>query len=125
MRMSMSVGLLPASVAQPTVIDGLAPQSTPADSGALHRGSLRFIDPDLEQRYQRRGGAESLAGFRITTATAASMWLFAAVVLPTATPIALYQVLAVCSALGLLNAAACSCPTGPTRSIDNIRSWPC
>jgi class 3 adenylate cyclase len=75
------------------------------DRGALHRGSLRFLDGGLERRYQRYGGAESLTGFRITTAAAAVVWLLATVVIPTGTPISIERAIVVCSAMGLLNMA--------------------
>ena len=107
--MSIATGLLPAKLAQGTDVDGSvrpAPPDAAADGGALRRASLRFEDAALERRYQLHGGAESLAGFRITTATAAAMWLFAALVVPTATSIAPGLAMGVCSALGLLNAAA-------------------
>ena len=71
--------------------------------GALRRFSLRFRDASLEEEYQRHGGAESLTAFRITTAAAAVMWLFAAVVIPSATSIPLECAFPVCSALALLN----------------------
>ena len=83
--------------------------STPAGdtaSGALHRGSLRFLDADVERRYQRAGGAESLNGFRITTGTAAVAWLFATVVIPAGTPIPPERAIVVCWAMVLLNVAA-------------------
>jgi class 3 adenylate cyclase len=76
------------------------------DRGALRRGSLRFSDDALERDYQHHGGAESLTGFRITTAAAAVMWLFAAVVIPSGTPIPLDRAFPVCSALALMNWAA-------------------
>src|SRR5262249_16635781 len=95
---SISVGLLPEGVAQPH-LDGVgrpatlsaaarrAPTPLGSEHGTLRPGTLRFRDADLERRYQRKAGAESLAGFRITTSTAAVLWLFAALVLPTATSI--------------------------------------
>jgi class 3 adenylate cyclase len=76
------------------------------DRGAARRWSLRFRDDQLEREYQRQGGAESLTGFRITTATAAVMWLLAAVVTPTGTPIPLDRALPVSFAMALLNWAA-------------------
>ena len=76
------------------------------DRGALRRGSLRFRDDGLERDYQRQAGAEGLTGFRITTATAAVMWLLAAVVTPTGTQIPLDRALPVCFAMALLNWAA-------------------
>jgi class 3 adenylate cyclase len=107
--MSIATGLVPGTSVHGTHLDGSVRPSPAADAdvgGALRPASLRFEDPGLERRYQFHGGAESLAGFRITTATAAAMWLFAALVVPTATSIAPGLALGVCSALGLVNAAA-------------------
>jgi class 3 adenylate cyclase len=85
--------------------DRLRPRNDPdeGDRGALQRGSLRFIDGGVERRYQSHGGAESLTGFRITTAAAAVVWLLAAVIVPTGTPIPIERAIAVCSAMGLMN----------------------
>ena len=60
----------------------------------------------MERRYQREWGARSLTGFRITTGVAAVMWLLAAVVIPTGTPIPLERAFPVGSAMALLNSAA-------------------
>lgn len=56
--------------------------------------------------YQREGGAESLTGFRITTAAAAVTWLLAAVIIPTGTPIPPDLAIPVCYAMALSNWAA-------------------
>jgi class 3 adenylate cyclase len=77
-----------------------------ADRGALRRGSLRFLDERLEREYQRRGGAESLTGFRITTAAAAVLWLLAALVIPAGTPIPQDRAVPLSAAMGILNWAA-------------------
>jgi class 3 adenylate cyclase len=74
-----------------------------ADRGVLRRGSLRFIDEGLERRYQRHGGAESLIGFRITTGTAAFMWLLAIFYVPSGTPIPLERVIPLCGVMALMN----------------------
>ena len=76
------------------------------DRGALRRGSLRFLDDDVERQYQRKGGAESLPGFLVTTGTAAVMWLFAAQVIPTNTPIPQDRAIPVCFAMALMSWAA-------------------
>ena len=76
-----------------------------ADGGALRRGTLRFLDDRVEQRYQRQGGAESQIGYRIATATAAVMWLLAVVVIPTSTPIPPGLAIAVCFAMSAFNSA--------------------
>jgi class 3 adenylate cyclase len=116
--LSLSVGLRPRNAAHPSHSEIPASErgtSQPADRptteldanrGALRRGSLRFFNDRLERDYQRHGGAESLTGFRITAAAAAVMWLFAAVVIPSGTPIRLDRAIPVCSALALLNWAA-------------------
>ena len=87
----------------------VAPERKPSPvvpSGTLQPISMRFIDGDVEARYQRQAGAESLAGFRIITATAAVVWLFATLVVPAGTPIGVDVTMPVCSAMGLLNLAA-------------------
>ena len=74
-----------------------------ADAGAQRRGSLRFLDEDLEREYQHRGGVESQAGFRIATAVAAVMWLLATVVIPAGTPIPVDVAIPVGYAMALAN----------------------
>ena len=76
------------------------------DRGAIRPVSLRFLDADLERRYQRASGAESHSGFRITTGSAALLWLLAATVIPAGTPIPLAVAIPVCIAMALLNEAA-------------------
>jgi class 3 adenylate cyclase len=116
--LSITMGRWPRNVTHPR--HGEIPAGRPAvypaadgaatdagiDPGALRPGSLRFVDRNLEREYQRHGGAESLSGFRISTAAAAIMWLFAAVVIPIGTPIPLDRAFPVCSALAVLNWAA-------------------
>jgi class 3 adenylate cyclase len=115
--LSITVGRLPRTVAHPSrgEISATVPgvrraddraTDTDSDHGALQAASLRFIDRSLERDYQRHGGAESLSGFRITTAAAAVMWLFAAIVIPIGTPIPVDRAFPVCSALAVLNWAA-------------------
>src|SRR6478672_4370453 len=77
-----------------------------AGGGALRPISLRFLDDALERRYQAVSGAESLTGFRITTASAAVLWLLAAVVVPNGTAIPVDRAVIVCFAVGFLNWAA-------------------
>jgi class 3 adenylate cyclase len=64
---------------------------------------MRFLDDNQEREYQRRGGAESQTGFRISTAVAAVMWLLAAVVIPAGTPIPGDLAIPVCYAMALAN----------------------
>ena len=76
------------------------------DPGALRLGSLRFLDDQVERRYQRQGGAEGRTGFRITTGAAAVLWLLAALVVPTGTPIHPDRAIPLCLAMVVLNFAA-------------------
>jgi class 3 adenylate cyclase len=117
-QLSLSVGLRPRNVAPPTHVEASArppgasvPTDRPingpdADRGTLRRGSLRFFDEDVERQYQRQKGSESRTGFRVTTGTAAVMWLLAAIVIPIGTPIPLDRAMPVCSAMALMNWAA-------------------
>lgn len=72
----------------------------------MHPVSLRFLDRNLEVRYQLEAGAESLAGLRIISSSAALVWLFATIVVPAGTPIPVDVSFPVCSALAGLNAVA-------------------
>jgi adenylate cyclase len=115
--LSLSVGLRPRDVTQPRRGDvGLAAHETSrsadrptidldADGGPLQRISLRFVDPRVERLYQHQGGSESRTAFRVTIATAAVMWLLAAVVVPTGTRIPADRAIPVCLAMAVLNAA--------------------
>ena len=112
-QLSLSVRPMPMNVAHPSQGSaaprgtsqqgGLPTTDVDADGGTLRRGSLRFVDDRVEAAYQRQGGSESLTGFRITTAAAAVMWLIAAVVIPTGTPIPPDLAIPVCYAMALLN----------------------
>jgi class 3 adenylate cyclase len=84
------------------------PSTTEVDvhRGDLRRGSLRFLDDTVERLYQRQEGAESRTGFRISTGTAAVLWLLAVVVIPSGTPIAPERVIPLCLAMAVLNLAA-------------------
>jgi class 3 adenylate cyclase len=74
--------------------------------GALRPISLRFFDHAIERRYQQVSGAESLTGFLITTGAASVLWLLAAIVLPTGTPIPMDRAVIVCCAVASLNFGA-------------------
>jgi class 3 adenylate cyclase len=116
--LSISVGVEPETVAhpddrapsnparQPTQEPGGPNSELDVDRGGLHRGSLRFLDDRVERDFQRHAGAESLTGFRITTATAAVMWLLAAVVIPIGTTIPADRAIPLSLALALMNLAA-------------------
>ena len=116
--LTVSVGLQPAIVTDSSVREGYAAApGTPgrvdtsipqfdAAGGALRRGSLRFVDDQVERLYQLHGGAESKTGFRIPIATAAVLWLLAVAVIPAGTRIPLDRVIPLCVAMALLNCAA-------------------
>ena len=77
-----------------------------ADRGALRRGSLRFLDDQVERQYQRQGGSESQIALRITNGFSAAMWLLAAVIVPMGTSIPPDRAIPVCSAMAVLSLAA-------------------
>jgi class 3 adenylate cyclase len=113
--MSISLGLRARTAADLANGDALQGTRQPSareasglepDSGALRPVSLRFFDPVLERRYQVASGAESLTGFRITTAAAAVLWLLAAVIIPTGTTISIERAVSVCFVVAALNWAA-------------------
>ena len=116
--MTRTVRLRPRNIARPDggeVSAGARETSTPtdrptteldADGGALRRVSLRFLHDRVERLYQRQAGAESLSGFRIATGAAAVLWLLAAIVIPTGTPIPPDRAIPACFAMAVLNFAA-------------------
>ncbi len=55
------------------------------DRGATHPVTLRFLDGELEARYQREEGAAGLVAFRLTAGASAVLWALAAVLLPIGT----------------------------------------
>lgn len=55
------------------------------ERGAQHPLSLRFLDRELERRYQHATGAESLGGLRVITGASALLWGIAAILLPIGT----------------------------------------
>src|SRR3954453_3599394 len=80
-----------------------------ATHGARDSLTLRFVDDELEERYQRAAGDESHNGFRTIALASGLLWTLLAFVLPVATsleasvavPIGLTM-----AALGLATAAA-------------------
>jgi class 3 adenylate cyclase len=52
------------------------------DRGAIHPFTLRFLDADLEGRFQRQEGSAGLSGYRIITGATALMWVMAAILIP-------------------------------------------
>jgi class 3 adenylate cyclase len=83
-----------------------AARSEPSDPGAIRRISLRYVDAELERRYQRVVGAEGRSGFRFTTASAAVLWFLAAGIIPAGTAIPLTLAVPLCLGMALLNEAA-------------------
>ena len=77
-----------------------------AKRGALRRGSLQFVDDEVERLYQRQGGRESQLALRITNGFSATMWLLAAIVLPMGTAIPPDRAIPVCCAMAALSLAA-------------------
>jgi class 3 adenylate cyclase len=77
-----------------------------ADGAALRPYTLRFVDEDLERRYQVSAGADNRTGFRMTTGAAAVLWFVAAGIVPAGTPIPLALAVPLCLAMALLNEAA-------------------
>ncbi|HSJ72380.1 MAG TPA: adenylate cyclase [Acidimicrobiia bacterium] len=57
------------------------------DRGALQHFTLRFLDADLEDRYQVEEGTAGLAGYRIITGATVVIWVIAAVLVPMGTDI--------------------------------------
>ena len=117
-QVSLSIGLRPRYVAGPTAgevsaaADGESmpaerPTTEPAaDRGALRRGTLRFLDDQVERRYQRQGGSESQVALRITNGFSAAMWLLAAIVVPMGTSIPPDRAIPVCCAMAALSLGA-------------------
>jgi adenylate cyclase len=116
-HMSLRVGLRPGVVPYPgqRAASPVAVASDPAGrpstaagagSGALRRGTLRFLDKALERRYQLQGGAEGLAPFRLTTASGVGVWLLAAIVVPIGMPMTVELAYPVCGVMALINAIA-------------------
>src|SRR5215213_3013728 len=56
-----------------------------ATESPTDRLSLRFLDADLERRYQRQAGAESRSGYLLISIASAVVWAPAAFVLPLST----------------------------------------
>ena len=122
--MSISIDL--GRVARRTERDAAAPAGGPsraadppttaldADRAILRRLSLRFVDDRVERDYQRQAGAESQAGFRVTTGAAAVMWLLAALVIPTGTQIPSDRAIPMCFVMAFVNWAAFLLPRAET-----------
>ena len=55
------------------------------DRGSLHRVTLRFLDSEVEDTYQREEGAAGLNGFRLIAGATVLLWSVAAVLIPMGT----------------------------------------
>jgi adenylate cyclase len=121
----LSISIELGGVARRTEREASAPRGTSQPAGSptteldagrriLRNLSLRFVDDRVERDYQRQGGAESQTGFRVTTAAAAFMWLLAALVVPTGTPIPSDRAIPLCLAMAILNWAAFLLPRAET-----------
>jgi class 3 adenylate cyclase len=77
-----------------------------AERGALQPVSLRFLDGELERRYQLAAGAESIGGLRVITAASAVVWAAAAVLVPIGTSLPESTVLPIAGFMVLLSLLA-------------------
>jgi class 3 adenylate cyclase len=77
-----------------------------AERGALQPVSLRFLDGDLERRYQEAAGAESIGGLRVITAASAAVWAIAAVLVPIGTRLPAETVLPIAGLMTLVSLVA-------------------
>jgi adenylate cyclase len=77
-----------------------------AERGALQPASLRFLDGELERRYQRVAGAESIGGLRVITAASVAVWAAAAVLVPIGTGLPAATVLPIAGLMMLISLVA-------------------
>ena len=77
-----------------------------AERGALQPVSLRFLDGELERRYQDAAGAESIGGLRVITAASAAVWAVAAVLVPIGTTLPAETVLPIAGLMTLVSLVA-------------------
>ena len=77
-----------------------------AERGALQPVSLRFLDGELERRYQDAAGAESIGGLRVITAASAAVWAIAAVLVPIGTTLPAETVLPIAGLMTLVSLVA-------------------
>jgi len=77
-----------------------------AERGALQPVSLRFLDGELERRFQLAAGAESIGGLRATTGASAVIWAAAAVLVPIGTSLPAETVLPIAGFMVLLSLIA-------------------
>lgn len=75
------------------------------DRGALQPFTLRFLDEDLEARYQTEEGRAGLVGYRIITGATVVLWAIAGMLLPLGTDIRAGTAMAVGITMALVGAA--------------------
>ncbi len=75
------------------------------DRGALQHFTLRFLDADLEDRYQVEEGSAGLAGYRIITGATVVIWAIAAVLIPLGTDIPAGKAVAVGITMAIVGSA--------------------
>jgi class 3 adenylate cyclase len=76
------------------------------ERGAQHPVSLRFLDEELEARYQHTTGTESLSGFRVITGASVLLWGIAAFLVPVGTDIPSDLATPVCLVMAAVSLAA-------------------
>lgn len=65
----------------------MVPTTSMIHRGSLQQFTLRFLDDELEDRYQMEEGADGLVGYRIITGATVLLWAAAAILLPMGTSI--------------------------------------
>lgn len=55
------------------------------ERGGLHPTTLRFLDEELESRYQEEEGRAGKTGYQIITSATVVLWLIGALIIPRAT----------------------------------------
>ena len=76
------------------------------ERGSQHPVSLRFLDEELEARYQRMAGSESLSGFRVITGASVLLWGIAAFLIPVGTDISAGLAAPVCLVMAAVSLVA-------------------
>ena len=76
-----------------------------ASPGAQDPVTLTFVDPELEKRYQRAAGAESLNGFRTIAIASGVIWAILAFILPIATALSASVVMPIALVMAALSFA--------------------
>lgn len=76
------------------------------ERGGLDRLTLRLIDDELEERFQREEGADGLAGYRIITGATVVLWMIGAVLIPLGSDISFALSAAVGGAMAVVGAVA-------------------